>query len=366
MSTEEAAPVEKVEIPMEQVKEPVSEAPKRVEETTLSEDEKKEDGDAAANDDAPVQEATPTESTANDSKEDVTLNDVKSEEVTQDYSKTAADVSTNEVEEAEESANVLAAVSDDVEAGAPSDDVNSSEETNDVETGTVAAVTTEVETSEKPTTQELVETTPATVEGAPLDDVKADEGQSQPTDDTQGDIEEAIPAPLADGDKAPESPSRGDKDLIVEHAVPPESPERDAKKEIDPDSPSRETDLEGSFDSSAGAMDGHVEGVKKSNRRRNHFIFGGIIVALIVGAVLGILFGTGVVGSKNEEPAVANPSQAGATATDSPTIAPGPGDVPAPAPTEGVAPKPAPTEGDAPKPAPTEPATAQDDPLWKV
>ena len=134
--------------------------------------------------------------------------------------------------------------------------------------------------------------------------------------------------------------------MEVEQAVPPESPMRDAKKDIDPESPSRETDPEVSFDSSQGAVDGDYKATQKSNKRRKHFIFGGISVVLIVGAVLGILYGTGVVGTKNEDSATVSPPQG---ETDgSPTIAP------------------APTEEGAPPPAPTESTVVQDDPLLET
>ena len=162
-----------------------------------------------------------------------------------------------------------------------------------------------------------------------------------------GDVEQAIPA----SEEAQESPSSGDKDLAVEHAIPPESPVRNAKKDIDPESPSRETEHDDSFDSSQGAVDNdEYETTKKSNKRRKHFIFGGISVVLIVGAVLGILYGTGVVGTKNEDSAAVSPPQ-GET-TGSPTIAP------APAPTEEGAPPPA--------PAPTESTVVPDDPLLET
>jgi hypothetical protein len=218
------------------------------------------------------------------------------------------------VREAKENANGSAATSKGDETAAPSD-----------------------------LSQELADGSASVGNGAPVDDVQPAVVPITQDGSQSGDIEAAICA---------DEETQG---IEVEEAAPPETPLRDAaKKDIDPESPTRETDPEVSFDSSQGGADGDYD--KKSNKRRKHFIFGGISVVLIVGAVLGILFGTGIVGTKNEDATTVSEPQV--ETNGSPTIAP--------APTEEVVPPPAPTEEVVPPPAPTESTVVQDDPLLET
>jgi len=193
----------------------------------------------------------------------------------------------------------------------------------------------------------------------------AESSASMPSPANEDDIEVGIPTD-EEQDKAPESPFR-EKDITVEHGVPPETPARDYAKsnDIDPNSPSHETEADESF-ASAESLNGDAAISKKSKRRCSHLIFGTIILVLIVGAVLGIVFGTGVP-VKKSEPATVNSSQGGAqgdtTAPDVPANDSG-ADGDAPAPESGEdSPAPSAAEGDNTQP---DDPVMMDDPLLEI
>ena len=156
-------------------------------------------------------------------------------------------------------------------------------------------------------------------------------------------------------------------EISIEQGVPPETPVRDSKK-LDPSSPSRDTELGDSFESIEPDIGGDDTASEKPNRRRNHFIFGTIILVLFLGAVLGIIFGIGVAGPRSVESNAVSASQSGGSQGESqPTVSPGV-DAPAPAPTDkGIdTPAPAPTDKETTQTTPPTDATAQDDPLLDV
>lgn len=171
-----------------------------------------------------------------------------------------------------------------------------------------------------------------------------------------GDVEEGIPSEIGvqKAPDPPESPPR-DKNLSVEQGVPPETPVKPngAKEEYDPESPSRDTEPDDSFDSSMEQDDGENEASAKTKKRRHrtHLIFGTISVIIVVGALLGILYGTGVVGksepaSSTGVPAPPPPPSDGST--------PGDDSPPAPTPT-----------GESPTEPPTQDSLTND-PLFKT
>lgn len=412
LSTEEADPVEGIGGASIKTKEPVmagSKEGEKTDENSSVEDEKKQEDETPQNEEAPsepatteadqdsskkddespdessgMQESSPEEQDAveKDSKQDAVeesparAEDERTEEVKSTEEALAETEVINEKaiketkEENESEENVEAASTHNVEQQGAADDggakasEQTKEDTQDVEAGTV------LETGAEAPEEAVAEPTTAAAAAAPVTSVpmpddaptaNAPTPENAPTasDGTQGgDIEEGIPSDDTNVETAPdppEPPSR-EKELTVEHGVPPETPARDeVKKGIDPESPSRETEADDSFDSMEPVNGDHDLTVKKSKRRRKHFIFGTVCILIIVGSVLGILYGTGVVGGSGEpSPSTSSPSPPGDEVSPPPAS---PGD---------VAPPPAPADGDVSQTNPPTTPVQIDDPLWEV